>query len=94
MATKPTPEQAQLHLQVYDLRREPRLRQARDWFQQNYRAQTIEDAMRICAGYRTWDVRRHGDRLLGASVRASIMACCTKVFSLRRAESSLEFGKC
>ena len=47
MSTKPTHEQAQLHLQVYDLRREPRLRQARDWFQQNYRAQTIEDAMRI-----------------------------------------------
>ena len=49
MATKPTHEQAQLHLQVYDLRREARLRQARDWFQQNYRAQTLEDAMRIAA---------------------------------------------
>ena len=35
METKPTNEQAQLHLQVYDLRREARLRQARDWFQQN-----------------------------------------------------------
>ena len=49
MATKPTHEQAQLHLQVYDLRREPRLRQARDWFQQNYHAETIEDANRIAA---------------------------------------------
>lgn len=49
MATKPTHEQAQLHLQVYDLRREPRLRQARDWFQQNYRAETVEEAMRIAA---------------------------------------------
>ena len=47
MATKPTHEQAQLHLQVYDLRREARLRQARDWFQQNYNAETFEDAMRI-----------------------------------------------
>ena len=47
MATTPTFEQAQLHLQVYDLRREPRLREARDWFQQNYRAQTVEEAMRI-----------------------------------------------
>jgi hypothetical protein len=28
METKPTQEQAQLHLQVYDLRREARLRQA------------------------------------------------------------------
>jgi hypothetical protein len=47
MATKPTHEQAQLHLQVYDLRREAKLRQARDWFQQNYNAETFDDAMRI-----------------------------------------------
>ena len=47
MATKPTHEQAQLHLQVYDLRREARLRQARDWFQQNYYAETIDEFMRI-----------------------------------------------
>lgn len=49
MGTKPTHEQAQLHLQVYDLRREPRLRQARDWFQQNYRADTMEEAMKLTA---------------------------------------------
>lgn len=49
MASKPTHEQAQLQLQVYDLRREPRLRQARDWFQQHYHAETVEDAMRIAA---------------------------------------------
>ena len=47
MASKPTHEQAQLHLQVYDLRREARLRQARDWFQQNFQADTMEEAMRI-----------------------------------------------
>ena len=49
MDTKPTHEQAQLHLQVYDLRREARLRQARDWFQQNYNAATFDEAMRIAA---------------------------------------------
>ena len=47
MATKPTHEQAQLHLQVYDLRRETKLRQARDWFQQNYKAETFDEATRI-----------------------------------------------
>ena len=47
MATKPTHEQAQLHLQVYDLRREARLRQARDWFFKNYFADSFEDSMRI-----------------------------------------------
>lgn len=49
MATKPTHEQAQLHLQVYDLRRETRLRQARDWFQRDYHAETLEEAMKIAA---------------------------------------------
>ena len=47
METKPTHEQAQLHLQVYDLRREARLRQARDWFSQNYIADTFDEAMRL-----------------------------------------------
>ena len=49
MATKPTHEQAQLHLQVYDLRREARLRQARDWFQRDYHPETLEEAMKIAA---------------------------------------------
>lgn len=49
MATKPTHEQAQLHLQVYEQRREPRLREARDWFFKNYFANTMQEAMRIAA---------------------------------------------
>jgi hypothetical protein len=49
MDTKPTHEQAQLHLQVYELRREARLRQARDWFFKNYFVETFEDSMRIAA---------------------------------------------
>lgn len=49
METKPTHEQAQLHLQIYEMRREARLRQARDWFFKNYFADTMEDAMRIAA---------------------------------------------
>jgi hypothetical protein len=49
MATKPTHTQAQLHLQVYDLRRETRLRQAREWFFKHYRVETFDDAMRLAA---------------------------------------------
>jgi len=45
--TKPTHEQAQLHLQIYDLRREARIRQARDWFFKNYNVETLEEASRI-----------------------------------------------
>jgi hypothetical protein len=48
-ATKPTHEQAQLHLQVYDLRREAKLRQAREWFFKNYFPKNFEDGMRIAA---------------------------------------------
>jgi len=43
----PTHEQGQLQLQLYDLRREAKLRQARDWFVQNYFVDTFEDSQRI-----------------------------------------------
>ncbi len=49
MESKPTFEQAQLHLQVYEMRREPKLRQARDWFFSNYAANNFDEAMRIAA---------------------------------------------
>lgn len=47
MATAPTYEQAQLHLQIFEQRREAKLRQARDWFFKNYFVDTFEDAFRI-----------------------------------------------
>lgn len=47
METKPTHEQAQLQLKLYDLRREERLRKARDWFFRNYFAETLDEAQKI-----------------------------------------------
>lgn len=47
MGTKPTHEQAQLHLQVFEMRREARLREARDWFFKNYIADNFDEAMKI-----------------------------------------------
>src|SRR5438105_276667 len=47
--TKPTHEQAQLQLQIYEQRRETRLREARDWFFKNYFVSTMEESMRIAA---------------------------------------------
>ena len=44
---KPTFAQAQLQLQLYDLRREPRLRQARDWFLQNYLVSSLDEGNRL-----------------------------------------------
>ncbi len=49
MDSKPTHEQAQLHLQVFEQRRDARLRQARDWFFKNYFAENFNDAMRVAA---------------------------------------------
>ncbi len=49
METKPTHEQAELQLKIYDLRREAKMRQARDWFFKNYHVDKLEDAMRIAA---------------------------------------------
>src|SRR3984893_2930107 len=49
METKPTHEQAQLHLQVYEMRRETRLRQGRDWFFKSYMVDNFDDSMRIAA---------------------------------------------
>jgi len=47
--TKPTYEQAQLHLQLFEMRREARLRQARDWFTKNYHVESLDDSLRIAA---------------------------------------------
>src|SRR5437667_11059631 len=49
MGSKPTHEQAQLHLQVYDQRREAKLRQARDWFFKSYHVEPVEDAILIAS---------------------------------------------
>ena len=49
MATNPTYEQADLQLKIFDLRRESRLRQARDWFTKNYYANTFDEALRIAS---------------------------------------------
>lgn len=40
-----THEQANLMLRLYELRREPRLREARSWFTANFDAQTLEEIM-------------------------------------------------
>jgi len=51
MATKPTFEQGQLHLQIFEERREARLRQARDWFFKNYIVENLDDVMRVAAPF-------------------------------------------
>jgi hypothetical protein len=43
-----THEQANLLLKLYELRREPRLREARAWFTANFDAKTLEDVNKKC----------------------------------------------
>src|ERR1700733_8327459 len=47
MDTKPTYEKGKLHLEIYDLRREAKLRQAREWFFKNYFVETMEDFKKV-----------------------------------------------
>src|SRR5260370_25303193 len=44
---KPTYEQGQLQLQLYDLRREAKLRKAREWVTQNFFADSLEESQRV-----------------------------------------------
>jgi hypothetical protein len=41
-------DQANLLLRLYELRREPRLREARSWFMQNFHAKTLEEVGQKC----------------------------------------------
>jgi hypothetical protein len=43
-----TNEQVNLMLRLYEDRREPRLREAREWFSANFHVKSQEDMMRVC----------------------------------------------
>src|SRR5277367_7155043 len=43
-----THDQANLLLRLYELRREPRLREAREWYFNHFKPASVEDAMKIC----------------------------------------------
>jgi hypothetical protein len=44
----PTHEDAKLLLQLYEMRREPRLREARRWFAASFRAKSLEELIKLC----------------------------------------------
>lgn len=48
--TSPTAtyDDANLILKLYDMRREEKLRQARDWFVRNFHCKTVEDFNKLC----------------------------------------------
>jgi hypothetical protein len=48
MDRPPTHADADLILRLYEMRREPRMREARRWFSASFRAATFEDFQRLC----------------------------------------------
>ena len=44
-----THEQVNLMLRLYDIRREPRLREARDWYVRNFKPTSLEDVTNVAA---------------------------------------------
>jgi hypothetical protein len=94
----PTPfESAQLILKLYDLRREPVLREARNWFIREFHADTLEDVkaalatehnahFRMVIGY--WEMAAslvtHGavDRQMFLQANGEIIATFSKIFHL------------
>jgi hypothetical protein len=44
----PTHEDARLLLDLYEMRREPRMREARQWFMASFRAKTFDELMKLC----------------------------------------------
>jgi len=43
-----THEKVNLMLRLYDIRREPRLREAREWYMAHFHVNSLEDVMQIC----------------------------------------------
>ena len=48
MTTKATYEDANLILRLYEMRREEKMRTARDWFAQNFHFKTLDEYSRLC----------------------------------------------
>jgi len=48
MDREPSVDDAKLILQLYEMRREPRMREARKWFVANFYCQTLEEMAALC----------------------------------------------
>ena len=46
---QPTYDDVNLILRLYDMRREEKMREARDWFAKNFKPKTMEDFAKLAA---------------------------------------------
>ena len=80
---QPTYEQGKLQLEIFELRREAKLRQARDWFFKNYHFKTfdeaIEQANRLPYGLAAYCFTENGRRalLLGDAIESGMIGINT-----------------
>jgi hypothetical protein len=88
-----THEDANLLLRLYDIRREERMRKARDWFAKDFHVSTVEGFQKLCpigseenASFRMvvsyWDM----------AARLSLAVCCTKSYLCRTPASCSSCG--
>ena len=80
MDRPPNHDDAKLILRLYELRREPRMREARDWFVRLFHASSIEDFQRLCPpGSEANRFLPHARPATGRwSPRSSPTACSTR----------------
>ena len=81
----PPIEDAKLILHLYELRREPRMREARDWFVRHFQAKTMEEFHALCppgseanASYRMVADLLGDGRLLRRPRRCSTASCSSR----------------
>jgi hypothetical protein len=96
MNQKPTYEDAELILKLYDLRREQRLRAARAWFAAEFSARTVNEAMeKYPPGSDHKCVFSDGRRLLGYGrfIRCEWNLARGALFRIRRRRTAVHLGK-
>ena len=78
MAKKPTVADAQLILQLYDLRREAEMRKARNWWAGEFFPQNADDFLKVAVGHGHAGKRlaAPGGRLLGHGRVALFCKAC------------------
>ena len=66
MAKKATPQDAQLILKLYDLRREPEMRKARHWFTAEFWPQNVQELVKLANSFPSRKrLAAAGGRILG-----------------------------
>ena len=94
MKTRPTYDDANLILRLYEMRREERMRRARAWFTANFKVKTWDELQKLAPGrLRRKRVLPHGGDVLGhGGVVRRQAASCTRNCSFKAAARCCSCG--